>query len=144
MTLLRWPPRAPAGTACARCVPAMQQHRHIGRVAILSCLTLALGAACNGAATGPTVGPTAAATPRSALASPTPEPTSAPIAAPVPAATPSTAQAPGGLRALLPLAGEYAVTANLDDRSLSLIPIGAATVAGTVQLDLAPTSVGAA
>ena len=60
-----------------------------------------------------------------------------------PAATPSGVVQPGGLRALLPLAGEYAVTANLDDRTLSVVPIGAAAVAGTVQLDLAPSTVSA-
>ena len=35
-------------------------------------------------------------------------------------------------------AGEYAVTGNVDDRTLSVVPIGAAAVATTVQLDMAP------
>ena len=48
------------------------------------------------------------------------------------------------MHAALPLAGEFAVTANMDDHSLTVVQIGAAAVATTVQLDLAPRAVGAA
>ena len=43
----------------------------------------------------------------------------------------------------MPLVGEFAITANLDDHTLSVVPIGAAAVATTVQLDVAPRAVGA-
>src|ERR1051325_5508102 len=103
---------------------------------------LTVAAACNSAPPGPNVGPTAASTPRPSP-SPTPEATSIPVpAAPVP--TPNPQQQAFGLHAPLPLAGEFAVTANMDDRTLSVVPIGAAAVATTVQLDLAPRAVGAA
>src|SRR6266566_1078338 len=125
----------------------MQHHRHhLGRVAILSGLILTLGAACSGATNRPGTGPTAAAQPTvqpSPTTEPIAEPTSVPVVAPTPVTTPSAVQQPGGLRALLPLAGEYAVTANLNDHTLSVVPIGAASVAGTVQLDLAPSTIGA-
>jgi WD40 repeat protein len=42
---------------------------------------------------------------------------------------------------MLPLSGEFAVTANQDDHSLSVVPIGAAAVAVTVPLDVAPRAV---
>jgi YVTN family beta-propeller protein len=45
---------------------------------------------------------------------------------------------------MLPLAGEFAVTANQDDHTLSVIPIGSALVATTVQLDVAPSAISAA
>src|SRR5205823_4448415 len=114
------------------------QHRHaVGRVIVVSVLTVALGAACSGnASTGPDVGPTSAAT-RQPRPTATAEATSEPVpaaAAPVP--TPDPRQQAFGLHAALPLAGEFAVTANLDDKTLSVVPIGAATVATTVQLDV--------
>src|SRR5205807_1261303 len=87
-------------------------------------------------------GPTVAATPPP-QPSPTPEATSVPIPS-APAPTPNPQQQAFGLHSPLPLAGEYAVTANLDDRTLSVVPIGAAAVATTVQLDLAPRAIGAA
>src|SRR5438067_2941115 len=49
----------------------------------------------------------------------------------------------GALRSPLPLFGEYAVTANRDDRSLSVIRIGLASVVATVPLEIAPRSVAA-
>jgi len=61
-----------------------------------------------------------------------------------PAPTPNPQQQAFGLHSPLPLAGEFAVTGNLDDRTLSVVPIGAAAVATTVQLDLAPRVIGAA
>jgi YVTN family beta-propeller protein len=48
------------------------------------------------------------------------------------------------LRAPLPLSGEYAVTANLKDRTLSVIPIGLSKVVATVPLDIAPHDVATA
>ena len=36
------------------------------------------------------------------------------------------------------------MTGNVDDRTLSVVPIGAAAVATTVQLDMAPVAIGAA
>ena len=48
------------------------------------------------------------------------------------------------LRSPLPLSGEYIVTANRDDHSLSVVPVGLARVAATVPLDLAPRAVAAA
>ena len=61
-----------------------------------------------------------------------------PVPAPAaPAATPDPRQQAFGLHAPLPLAGEFAITANLDDHTLSVVPIGAAAVATTVQLDVA-------
>jgi len=74
---------------------------------------------------------------------PTAAPTSVPQAA-APAPTPDPKQQAFGLHSPLPLSGEYAVTANMDDRTLSVVPIGAAAVATTVQLDLSPSAVGAA
>jgi DNA-binding beta-propeller fold protein YncE len=120
------------------------QHRHaVTRVIAVSLLSVALGSACSGAATRPDVGPTSAAT-RAPLATPTAEATSAPVPVPAaPAPTPDPRQQAFGLHAPLPLAGEFAVTANLDDHTLSVVPIGAAAVATTVQLDVAPSAVGA-
>src|ERR1051325_5652732 len=112
------------------------------RVIVSLGVLLTVAAACNSAPPGPNVGPTAASTPRPSP-SPTPEATSIPVpAAPVP--TPNPQQQAFGLHAPLPLAGEFAVTANMDDRTLSVVPIGAAAVATTVQLDLPPRSIGAA
>ncbi|MBV9172193.1 MAG: hypothetical protein JOZ81_19140, partial [Chloroflexi bacterium] len=55
--------------------------------------------------------------------------------------SPSPAVAATGLAALgATLSGEYAVTANLDDRSLSVIPIGQARAVANVPLDIAPSS----
>ena len=105
-------------------------------------LLLALAAACSSAPPGPTVAPTTASTPP-AVPSPTPEATSVPVPA-APAPTPDPRQQAFGLHSPLPLSGEFAVTANMDDHTLSVIPIGAASVATTVQLDLAPRSVGVA
>src|SRR5438105_2180095 len=68
----------------------------------------------------------------------------APAPAAAPAASPAVPPQPIAVRSLLPLTGEYAVTANLDDHSLSVVAIGAASVATTVQLNLAPGSVAAA
>src|SRR5438034_28700 len=121
------------------------QHRHaLARVIAVSLLSIAVGAACSGgAAIGPDVGPTSAAT-RQPRATPTAEATSVPVPAPAaPAATPDPRQQAFGLHAPLPLAGEFAITANLDDHTLSVVPIGAAAVATTVQLDVAPRAVGA-
>src|SRR5690349_1853789 len=69
--------------------------------------------------------PTPAASPRAAAApSPTPAPTPEPTIPPAPTAAPGQQQ-PGGMHANLPLQGEYAVTANEDDHTLSVVPIGA-------------------
>src|SRR5438045_2375692 len=120
-----------------------QRRRSSARVATLLGLVLAFGAACSGASSGSgAVGPTPSGTPPP-LPSPTPEPTNVPVAS-APAPTPDPRQQAFGLHAPLPLAGEYAVTANLDDHTLSVVPIGAAAVAATVPLDLAPRAVGAA
>ena len=118
-------------------------------------------AACTSPAAGTQPGSTVVATPRAAQtpqstansassgAAATAEPTAiapggaTPTIAPGgPSPTPDPRQRAFGLHAPLPLAGEYAVTANLDDHSLSVVPIGAAAVAATVPLDLAPRSVG--
>ncbi|MBV9133763.1 MAG: hypothetical protein JO318_13760, partial [Chloroflexi bacterium] len=104
-------------------------------------MTLAFAAACS-APSGPSVAATSATPP-----TPEPSPTAQATAVtqpsgPVP--TPDPNQVPFGLHSPLPLAGEYAVTANMDDHTLSVIPIGAAAVATTVQLDLAPKAIGAA
>src|SRR5919201_745281 len=127
-------------------------------------------AACSGPATGPQAASTAVATPaaaptprstasaestgaaaQSSGAAATAEPTAiapggpAPTVAPGgPSPTPDPRQRAFGVHAPLPLAGEYAVTANLDDHSLSVVPVGSATVAATVQVDLAPRAVAAA
>lgn len=135
------------------------------RVACLSflSLTLALTAACGGSsasptpqAARPTTAPTAAPTDQSgAGAQPTTTSGSSLAVTPVapvatvgpqaaPAATAAAEAQPGGLRTLLPLTGEFAVTGNADDQTLSVVPIGSASVALTVQLDLAPHSIGAA
>src|SRR6266516_8167901 len=45
------------------------------------------------------------------------------------------------LRPALPLAGEYAVTANRDDHSLSVVRIGLARLVATVPLDMSPGAV---
>src|SRR5260370_2015469 len=115
------------------------QHRHaVSRVIAVSLLSVALGSACTGAATGPDVGPTSAAT-RAPRATPTAEATSAPVpAAAAPAPTPDPRLQAFGLHAPLPLAGEFAVTANLDDHTLPVVPIGAAAVATTLHLDAPP------
>ncbi|HEV7666224.1 MAG TPA: hypothetical protein VGQ62_22005, partial [Chloroflexota bacterium] len=136
---------------------AMQHliRRRYGRWPGLVCaaLSLALGAACNGGGAAPTpqaARPTVQSTPAStAVGQSQAEPTAvAPVATAAPqaaaAATAATQAQPGGLHTMLPLAGEYAVTANQDDRTLSVVPIGAASVAVTVQLDVAPHSIGAA
>src|ERR1051326_5971032 len=64
------------------------------------------------------------------------------VAAPAPTLSPQ--QQAFGLHAPLPLAGEFAVTGNVDDHTLSVVSIGAAAVATTVQTDIAPRSIGAA
>jgi hypothetical protein len=73
-------------------------------------------------------------------------PAVAPVATVAPAVAPAATAAaqiqPGGVHTMLPLSGEFVVTANQDDHSLSMIPIGAAAVAVTVPLDLAPKAVG--
>src|SRR5215207_6799481 len=43
-----------------------------------------------------------------------------------------------------PLTGEYVVTANADDRSLSVVPVGLASVAATVPLPSAPRTIATA
>jgi hypothetical protein len=59
--------------------------------------------------------------------------------------TDAQAASPGLLlRAPLPLSGEFAVTANLDDHSLSVVPIGMARAIETVPLDVAPYAVATA
>jgi hypothetical protein len=114
------------------------------RLALVLVLALGFCAACNSAPQGPDVGPTLAATPRP-LPSPTPEPTSIPLPLPSgPVPTPNPQQQAFGLHSPLPLAGEYAVTANRDDHTLSVVQIGAAAVATTVHLDLAPQAIGIA
>ncbi|HEX8966340.1 MAG TPA: hypothetical protein VF937_00570, partial [Chloroflexota bacterium] len=113
------------------------------RISVVGGLALVLvGAGCSGGPTGPNVGPTSTAAPQP-TASPTPAATTVPVAS-APAPTPDPRQAAFGLHSPLPLAGEFAVTANMDDRTLSVVPIGAAAVATTVQLDIAPRAVGAA
>ncbi|HTD76589.1 MAG TPA: hypothetical protein VK898_03060, partial [Chloroflexota bacterium] len=122
--------------------------------AIALVAAMALGAACGSPAAGPQPASAPAATPSAAA---TAEATAAAPSSGAAAIAQSTAVAPGGpaptpdprqqafgLHAPLPLAGEYAVTANLDDHTLSVVPIGAAAVAATVPLDLAPRAVGAA
>jgi len=94
------------------------------------------------AATPQPAGAAQASPGQDANAAATPASTGAP-AAPAPTPAPGQQQA-GGMHSALPLQGEFAVTANQDDHSLSVVPIGAAAVATTVQLDLAPGSVGAA
>jgi YVTN family beta-propeller protein len=54
---------------------------------------------------------------------------------------PSPSAAPG-LALGTPLTGEFAVTANMDDRSLSVVPIGLARALPPFPVDVAPTSVG--
>src|SRR5919199_6923360 len=121
----------------------MQRRRPRARTALLLGLIAVFAAACSGSpSTGPDVGPTPVRTPPPAP-SPTPEPTTVPAPS-GPAPTPNPQQQAFGLHSPLPLSGEYAVTANMDDHSLSVVPIGAAAVATTVQLDLAPRAVGAA
>src|ERR1051326_906837 len=123
----------------------MQQRRRstsVGAPFALVALTLAFGAACSGGASPP-------ATPAPRPPTPVPSPTPAATAVTQPQATgpiptPDPQQQAFGLHSPLPLAGEYAVTANMDDHTLSVVPIGAAAVATTVQLDLAPRAVGAA
>ena len=126
-----------------------QTHARVG-IAVMSSLTLALGVAC-GNGGGQAAGSTPAPTARAAQAAPTVETT--PTTAPAPAVQPTpdaaaaaaaATQQPFGLHSPLPLSGEYAVTANLGDHSLSVVPIGAATVAETVSLDLAPRALGTA
>src|SRR5438132_4531918 len=119
------------------------RRRSSAQVATIIGFVLAFGVACSGASSGPgAVGPTPSGTPPP-LPSPTPEPTSVPVAN-APAPTPDPRQQAFGLHSPLPLAGEYAVTANLDDHTLTVVQIGAAAVATTVQLDLAPRAIGAA
>src|SRR5581483_4981333 len=119
------------------------------RLAIVcGCFAMALvgAAACSGASTSQNVNPTPASTP-APIASATVQPTAEPTAVPVPSGpvpTPNPQQQAFGLHSALPLSGEYAVTANQDDHTLSVLPIGAAAVATTVQLDLAPDAIGAA
>src|SRR5207244_5365070 len=116
----------------------------LARVAILSSVVLALGAACSGASTGPDVGPTAVPKP-AAVPTLTPEPVATAVPAAPPAPTPQPGQQqPGGMHSTLPLAGEFAVTANQGDHTLSVVPIGSALVATTVQLDVAPRAISAA
>ncbi|HEY3062510.1 MAG TPA: hypothetical protein VGL99_26350, partial [Chloroflexota bacterium] len=78
----------------------------------------------------------------------------APTAVPIDEPTPTPAATPGagavqtlgqaGMRSPLPLLGEYAVTANRDDRTLSVIPIGLAKAVATVSLDVPPHGVATA
>src|SRR5262249_4460709 len=49
----------------------------------------------------------------------------------------------GGLALGTPLTGEFAVTANMDDGTLSVVPIGLARALPPVPVDVAPGSVGA-
>ena len=84
-------------------------------------------------------------------AAPTPVPRVAPTAVPLvePTATPNPIAAPVpagsdaqvGMRGALPLQGEFVVTANQDDRTLSVVPVGLAKAVATVTLDAAPRSV---
>jgi len=72
-------------------------------------------------------------------------PTETPVVEPTATVAPVSAPAAaGGLRAALPLSGEYAVTANADDRTLAVVPIGLARVVATVPLDIAPSDVASA
>jgi YVTN family beta-propeller protein len=102
-------------------------------------LSLAIALVGTSACSAPQAQPTPLPVRVAATPQPTPEPTVAPTAAPV--AVPTT----GGLatRSPLPLTGEFAVTANTEDRTLSVVPIGTASVAATVSLDNAPASVAA-
>src|SRR4051794_19314596 len=113
--------------------------RVLATVGLVCGAFLVLATACN-----PSNQPAPASNPTSA-APPTPAatPTSVPVAPPAPTVAPGQQQA-GGMHSALPLQGEYAVTANQDDRSLTTVPIGAASVATTVQLDVAPGAIGAA
>src|SRR5215469_14376347 len=107
-------------------------------LALIVGLTLVCSAACTSAPTPvPTIAPATTSTPEPTLA-PTPQPTT------FPAPTPNPQQQAFGMKAPLPLSGEFVVTANMDDHTLSVVPVGAAAVATTVQLDLAPIAVGAA
>jgi hypothetical protein len=45
------------------------------------------------------------------------------------------------MRGALPLQGEFVVTANQDDWTLSVVPVGLAKAVATVTLDAAPRSV---
>src|SRR6266540_320995 len=86
----------------------------------------------------------------------TPRPTVRPAPTPVPLDEPTPTPAPNagapavptlgqaGMRAPLPLSGEYAVTANRDDHTLSVVPIGLARAVATVSLDAPPRAVATA
>src|SRR5436190_1662585 len=63
---------------------------------------------------------------------------------PAGSAPPPAVQDAARYREPLPLTGEFAVTANQDDHSLSIIPIGLASVVATVPLDIAPRGVATA
>ncbi len=121
------------------------QHRSYRRFAALglACsVALLLAAACSSNSSEFDLSPTPGAS-RQPAPSPTPVATAEPTLPPAPTAVPGQQQR-GGMHANLPLQGEFAVVANQDDQTLSVVPIGAATVATTVQLDLAPRAVGAA
>jgi YVTN family beta-propeller protein len=110
-------------------------------------LALAVCAACqSGGAPGAALTP--APEPPAAVASPGPgEPPAADVPSPAPrparaaaAAVPSPSPVAGQSLGT-PVTGEFAVTANLDDRSLSVVPIGLAQAMPPVRLDVAPRSV---
>src|SRR5258708_21105054 len=123
-------------------MPRVNAQRHLALLGIACSAVLFGAAACSSSPGQSDLSPTPNASPRPAP-SPTAEPTAEPTVAPAPTTAPGQQQ-PGGMPANLPLQGEYAVTANQDDQTLSVVPIGAATVATTVQLDVAPRSVGTA
>src|SRR5579871_6449305 len=97
-------------------------------------LVLLVCAACQAGGT-PGATPTPAPQPAAAATSPSPSPARA-----APAAVPSPSPAAGSSLGT-PLTGEFAVTANMDDRSLSVVPIGLGQAMPPVHLDIAPQSV---
>src|SRR5581483_4067552 len=113
-------------------------HSRAWRAGVFPALALlvALATACGSFAASPSAAGTA-----SAPATSTSRAAGTAARGPTPSVRPSPGASATVLRAPLPLSGEYAVVASARDRTLSVVPIGLASVAATVELDVAPHSV---